>query len=258
MSRYIARVITSAFQGRDLDIVLGKVNLVVADNATGKTAIGNAIQLALYGHVPRLGKSEAACMDLASGDALSVQAVFSDNLNSLCEITRNSEGSCHRDFAPAFDTPLVLLDPQDYFRRTEAERLRYVFERVDLRKAGYDEQALLDSIKSVEAMPRAIADLFVVRCHKELTESIKRRTEIKQTVQEWMAGLIDRLKKTKKAKDDAAKRQAAVMQSLRPDGPAPENVTAEHNRLQAEWDQLNTKLGAARQTLAQATPLKDR
>ena len=63
-------------QGKNFAHNLGQMALVTGDNASGKTAITHALQLGLLGHLPKLGKTNAATASLASGKLLEVQIDF--------------------------------------------------------------------------------------------------------------------------------------------------------------------------------------
>jgi hypothetical protein len=251
----IKQLIAPNFQGRDLDLKFGDINLIVADNATGKTSVSNAIRVLLYGHVPRLGKTEAATFQLCSDEKqMSVEGVFSNGELGHCIIDRSETGACSRNFQPAFETPMVLLDPQEYFKKTGPERMRYVFDRVDLEKAGYDEKELRDSIAKVELVPAAVAKPIITRWCETVTASIVRRRQTKQTVQEWIVILTEQMKKSAKACSDTARQQNAALTALRHDGPVPENVSPAYTKACADLEALVGQIGAAKRDLESATP----
>lgn len=104
---------------------LGRINIISGPNGSGKTAILDAIQVALVGYVPRLGKK--ATTDLMAGKFMSVRAEFGDHQRTMRWIDTKLSQDCvpEVEFSPA-----ELLDLAEFEKRTAADRVQYLLSRI--------------------------------------------------------------------------------------------------------------------------------
>lgn len=95
MKKTISSIAAINLKGRNFTHTLEPLTVVAGDNATGKTAITDAIQVALLGYLPALGKKPSATMELAPATAKQLEAVatFSDGGKVRRTFTRTRTGA---------------------------------------------------------------------------------------------------------------------------------------------------------------------
>lgn len=117
--------------GGTFAIALGALNYVHGRNDAGKTRLGNLIKLLLLGRLPGIDNKPRAIFDaISSGKRVEVEGVVDDSgviSRSWAEIGDKIKTTNH--VPDQFDgtTPLVLLDPNDYFGRSARGRVEMVF-----------------------------------------------------------------------------------------------------------------------------------
>ena len=115
-------------KGRDFLFQFSKLNIISGPNFRGKTAILDAIKLAILSFVPELGKTGKANFQLAGGESnvISSDLEMSDgsHLTRKLEMVKGSVKSTGTD-----PIEMPLLTPEEYFRMSDKERREYVAER---------------------------------------------------------------------------------------------------------------------------------
>jgi hypothetical protein len=126
----LAKVGAQNLKGATFQHQLGPCVAIQGPNFSGKTAIFEAIRLAILGHIPEVGKLPKATWELASGDRMSVRVTF-DNGGSITRVFQEGKTPIvSQDEAELFDLP--LLNAEHYFGLTDSERTNYVFRHVRL------------------------------------------------------------------------------------------------------------------------------
>jgi len=114
-------------KGITASLDFGKAVAVVGPNYSGKTAVADALRLALTGEHPELGKANAAIFKLCSGTSLYVGASFDTGLHIDRTWTlrgKSVKAEVMGDTAAAL--PPFLLDTQIFLKANAKERLRMV------------------------------------------------------------------------------------------------------------------------------------
>ena len=95
MKKTINSIAAINLKGRNFSHTIAPLTVIAGDNATGKTAITDAIQVALLGYLPALGKKPSATMELAPATAKQLEAVatFSDGGKIRRTFTRSRTGA---------------------------------------------------------------------------------------------------------------------------------------------------------------------
>src|SRR5712691_4235604 len=126
----IKRIQFKNLKGRSDDVELASGTIIYGRNFTGKTAVIDAIKLALLGSHPSLDKTGRGVFELSSGNELTVTAEIEEALKDRACVkqhvvgrawARKGEAVTKRDFVPVGwqDTPVVLLDANEYFGRSD-------------------------------------------------------------------------------------------------------------------------------------------
>lgn len=191
------------FKGRDIKLSLSPLNLIVGANFEGKSAIPQAIEVANYGALLSLGETNDRTFRLSS-DAreLFVHVIFDDGLSNMLALSRSEDGSIKKKEDRAHELPRVMMDAQEYFEQTEQERLKYVLQRTNMKRCGYDEE------KFYELLFTAIEDVPLDKqlpIHKSWEQNYKlaarQRDDTKSPIIDFMDALLLRLKKAKSEAD---------------------------------------------------------
>jgi len=194
---YIKSIKAPGFEGSDVNLMLSQSNVIVGQPFTGKTSIANAIIVGMYGYLSRLGTSNQSTLQLSSESDLFVRLTFDNDKQNTVSIN-NASGKTSLGAMLDVKFPEVLMDLEEYFGRTGQKRLQYVLDRVNLKKAGYDEKTLLEEMrecdKTEDGGPTALTD-----------KTIKERNQTKASISIWMESLLSRLKASEKALKDAIK-----------------------------------------------------
>src|SRR5256886_2954275 len=227
-------------KGQSFTHELKPVTLIVGDNYSGKSARVEAVKLALLGYVPGLGRRPQDIYALASGDKMS--ASVTDEAGT---VTRREwaleRGAVKATQAATMAVPPVLLDTREYFERTAAERLQYVFEKVPSLGPTVTEAGVIADLRGLrpeephEHHEGAIDE--VIATASELSEQ---REAEEATMQEWLSLLLEELRTD--LKDTNAELRSmtgmvigtAQLKAAEPLRKPPANVDAEIARLSAE------------------------
>lgn len=236
----LTKVTASAFKGTDIACELGAVNIIHGGNFEGKTAIPDAINVGLFSHLPKLGRENSATFGLSSDpDQMVVELAFDDGQINHVLLTHTQEDgkdSYSKKESLSFDVPLVLMDTQEYFNLSGPERVKYVFDRIDLKAAGYDEANLLVDLSAVKVdAPKDVSEPIIKLSLRAVKESIDQRDKLKASIQTWTESLITRMDNTRKSSDKDAKRLQGAVQALKHDGPIPKDLRAELQKASAEF-----------------------
>lgn len=110
------------------EFTLTESNVIVGENASGKTAILDAIRLCFIGYHPKLGKTARSLFSLASGNDMSCQVVM--DTGEFCSFSLELSGnSVKKDWQPLkiSDTAKIQLDPSLFFESTKASKRDTIF-----------------------------------------------------------------------------------------------------------------------------------
>lgn len=135
----IREISARALKGRNFDRKLGRATIIAGPNDTGKTAIADAVRLALFGYLPNR-KTGPAIFELSSATTLTVEADLEPEIadgppktiarrwaKKGQQVKASSTGT---DELPQL--PAVLLDANEYFGSGPTRRVDMVFELCDL------------------------------------------------------------------------------------------------------------------------------
>lgn len=150
----ITAVFAKNLKGRSFTHTLSPFTIITGQNSAGKTAIADAVRLALLGYIPALGKTNQATFSLSSDKELRA-GVRLDNDTEFDRIwTNNGKISATVTGQPPTFPP-VLMDLNEFFGLTGAKRVQYVFERIKLGDTQTPE-SILDEIGWSDYLPDSL------------------------------------------------------------------------------------------------------
>lgn len=138
----------TALKGQTFTHQLGPCTIFAGLNDAGKTARADAVRLVLLGHLPSLGKTNAATFALSSGAKMSVGA----DIEGLGPVRREwtAKGKTVKATEAGTEalpeTPLVLLDAAEYFGQSDAGRVKMLWQVLQVDPAKWSPGAVLDAI----------------------------------------------------------------------------------------------------------------
>jgi hypothetical protein len=221
------KIVAENFKGRDFTCELKKVNLFTGPNESGKTAHIRAALIALLGYDPAIGKQPSATFGYASEmktTPLTVHMEFDDGSFVTRTFTRNSKGEVSRSIKGTEPkVPEVLFNASDYLKATEQERIKMVFEKIDVSQITISDADLLSELGKIEVTPIAVCNQVLIELNTFANESLKRRTNLKQTTQAWLEELVKGLQERGKGEAGLLKGASGELTALKPAGKTPES-----------------------------------
>jgi chromosome segregation ATPase len=157
----LSSVGASNLKGQTFELPLSKAVAIIGPNFSGKTAIIEAIRLALIGYIPEVGKRTQATWGLSSGPEMWVIARFSDGEEIRRRFYMKGPTIAVENDGISFDLP--LLHPDHYFGLTDTDRTNYVFSRIRL-----------PEIYSVDSIMAELQNINLEEAHTEAVEKAKR------------------------------------------------------------------------------------
>lgn len=234
MKQTIDSIAAVNVKGRNFNHALKPLTVIHGENAAGKTAITDAIQIALLGHHPSLGKKPASTMALcpASAKQLEVQMKLADGTAIRRTYTRTRTGASEDTHGAIPDGVLpAQLNFGEFLKAKPAERnavLATIMGEIDL--------------PALQAKIKAKAAELGVLDHVDLTIDPGAERPLDTTIQaigEQAVGM-------KQTLDQLRKTIATMLQAEPPEGQYdPGAITA----LRSKLDEANAAVGAAGERL---------
>jgi hypothetical protein len=111
-------------KGRNFRHLLRPLTIIAGDNATGKTAITDALQIALLGYLPALGKQPGKTMELAPDTAkqMEIEAEFSEGGKIRRTFNRTRTGAGVEASGQAPDVSAAQLSFGEFLNAKPTER----------------------------------------------------------------------------------------------------------------------------------------
>lgn len=213
MSR-ITQVSASNLKGRNFSHPLDKFTLITGPNATGKTAVTDALTIALTGNLPKLGKRNADTFRLASGQKMAVGVEFNDG-SQLARTWQESRGSVKAESSQELVFPAFTLDANEYFQLSDKERMKLVFRIAPGLEGAVGLADVTARIKSaVLSQNSKHSEAMLAECCKLTEETLKASNAAGQTMQEWLEATVVALKAKLTEANAAAKRMTGTAAGL--------------------------------------------
>jgi hypothetical protein len=223
------KLLCENFKGLDFEHELKLVNMFTGPNESGKTARLRAAIVALLGHDPEIGKQPSATIGFASDRRMdmTIHMEFDNDLFITRTFKRKPNGDVSRTNKGEIpEVPAVIFDAEDYLAATAQERIKTVFNRIDVSKIGIKDDDLIEKLSKIEAIPAAESQKAVAELLDLVKKSINRRTQLKSTIQAWLEELVKTLQDAAKGQKSLMDGVSGQLQALRPQGRTPESAEA--------------------------------
>lgn len=228
----IKNVAAAGLKGLIFDWDLAPVTLVVGDSFSGKTAVLDALRLGLLGYHPGLGKRPGDTFRLSGASNLVVDITLDDGKRIGRRWARDGQSIKYTGPGPEDALlPLIALDSREYFSLTAAQRLSYLFARMDPAKVGLTPADIAAKVRGAslvgtgpdaEAAQAEIAEVI----HGLVEAAKSEEATIQQFADTIVMDLLDR-KKEAAASARAARGAVQTAARVADFAAAPRNVAAE-------------------------------
>lgn len=235
--KFLKRIVGKNFKGRDFDRELNRVTLVTGDNFAGKTAVADLVRIVLLGYSPKHGKQAGRtfgfCGSPTGASWMSTSAVFSDGMN-LSRRWELKKGSVKADTDAGEIVPPVLLDASEFLKKSGPEKIRYIFNLIDLQSLGFTPDTVTARLKKdvkVET-PTEASEAALNSIVDDIHDAGLKMQSGNGSLQTWIEEIVEKLKERQSKAEGAAEDMAGTIQGLQQlqaaEGlPVVENVTAE-------------------------------
>lgn len=230
-------------KGRTIEAALKAITIIYGPNATGKTALADALRILLTGTNHRATKA----IRIEGG-------IIRDNGEAAILVREWTESrggtvkAAHQVPDGFGETPRVLLEPRFYLGKTPKERAKYVTGLMDLSNGGMTGAEIVTEVSGLvfetptNENVRALADFAT-----ELRESDEERHNNHEPVQDWLETWLGLMPGRIKAAKDALKglqTYASGQARLQ----ATDDVEPTRN-VDAELQDANSRLGGQNQKI---------
>jgi hypothetical protein len=144
----IEKISATNLKGRTFSYDLERINVIVGENAEGKSAIIDTVLLAKLQYHPRIGKRNEDIFQLASGDRMTITEQVTGQLPR--DITWYRDGDKVKfSGEKVLDTPPIMLDSKLYFELSPAKRIELVASLVDMAETANPAQ-IIAQVKNIK------------------------------------------------------------------------------------------------------------
>ena len=161
----IRKIQATGLKGLKFDIPLTICAAIIGPNSAGKTAVLDAIKLALLGYVPGLSKTNPGIWQLHGGDSpgLLVLAETSEGQQQERAWMRSAkDGAISRSDRLSQtlpQIPLVLLDANDFLSRTDNARMEVIFSLMSTAATPADKIPIMEA--QLRAQSNDVGAIFI-------------------------------------------------------------------------------------------------
>lgn len=143
----ITEVSALNLKGQSFTHKLTPLNVVVGDNASGKTSILIAARLGLLGYEPGLSAKKPDIFTLSSGSQMNASVTFSDGVTNRLNLKQGKTGSISGDIDIQKKIPPVLLDLSEYFAIPKNKRTAFLLQRVGMSAVSVEDLLALPAVR---------------------------------------------------------------------------------------------------------------
>lgn len=168
----VKSISASNFKGRTFEYQLGSVTIFHGENGAGKSAVAEAIRLAMLGYDPRVPKKKADIWEaFASEESMAVTVTFEDGSKNQVDLIQR-KGTVSGTIAVNLEVPAYLLDMNSYWKLSRADRSQFLMSQCV-------PASMLSSIKALES--------DVVRLETAISNDNSRRTNLRGAISAQVA-----------------------------------------------------------------------
>jgi hypothetical protein len=232
-------------KGLTFEHQLAPLTCIIGKSFTGKTAILDAVTIATYGYHPKLGKRPMDTFQLAGpGRPEMSSSINLSNGEINWHVWKQSKGGAitHEGSEPVTQS----LPWIEYLDLKRHDRVKYVFDQLNLEAEGVNDSQLLGVIKSlIVPDPGADTAAALAECERIVEKFCKARVEEDATLQDVTEAIINEFENGRKESALTVRRMEGLAQgsAYLLDGSAPAaNVDQELAAARQKYDKLRTEL----------------
>lgn len=186
------------FKGQTFTHDLAPITIFCGENAAGKSARGDVIELAMIGYLRRLGKLPSATWKLSSGTEMEAEIAYANSKRTI-DLSSSARfwdvrGAIKSEVKLAFETPGILMDVRDYFGRSGPERRKYLF---NLASSGteFKAEAVVAKLRTIRLEPHPeSADAVIDAVVEEFKFTDAKRKTSKWDLDEFFTVVVGKFK----------------------------------------------------------------
>ena len=232
----ITKLQAQNIKGQSFTHLLSPVTVFVGPNRKGKTARLRAAQLALWGHIPALGKRPSATFTMASGDTMGVDAeiIHKDKKSSISRTWKKRSTGAKLDSTGQEPQVLdILLDPEQFLSLSSNDRMKYIFDQA-LAKYSLEQPAVVARLKKLTS------DEWEEIHQQALNQVIISIPDMSDDPGKWISELIETMEERRKIANSSTARLKSSLEASATTVSAPMNV----GELEAQKDQFSKQATA--------------
>ncbi len=228
----------------DRRIDLAPLTLIAGPNASGKTAILEAIRFVLLGYVPGVGKTNQAIFDLAGSASMGAEILMNNGQSYGRSLALNGSSVKSSDTGENPEAILTsCLDPELYFGLTESQRVQYIFDHCHVE--GAEPDALVAKICNSIQWEEMTEER--VKAKQEATGRIIKSSNGDASIQELLEVMAEACRDQYKQQNTAAKESQGAVTTLTELRLSSEQTFSSVTALIAEQTKLQSELGSLQQ-----------
>ncbi len=236
-------------RGKTSTLKPAPVNVIVGDNAAGKSMVLAAVRLALLGKDNRLGGKANDAFALSDGKRMFVKAIIENGEvwnrewrakpGGGCSYTDNMNDESSAQYA-------ILLDPSEWLDSPAREKAEYLFSIAGDRLKEFSVLELIAKLKQgikvenpTEASEKALSEMS-----DELLKAVGQEKRPQFVAAQLSEAISEKKKKVRFEKDSAEKAVSAATANAARDGlETAKNVDADLRKAKTEMERLSSERG---------------
>lgn len=258
---FIRKFTLRGFQNFNRELDLAPITVISGNPDSGKTSVLAGLHWLIAGYIPGVSKKTGelfedcasgpemyAAGELANGEVWERKSLLSGGAVKTGAVKNKQkiEGSF---------LPTVALDSREYLSLSDRERVKMIFNFVDLSQVGLDVNSITARLKGIKVVkPTADSEAAIAAVAAEVAKSWDKRGDA--TIQEWLSSLIPTLKESATNKRAGVRQMEATIQGdavSAQANPVSPTIERDLSKARTEQQRITGEIASLRQRVEQAT-----